>query len=123
MSASERAGRHFRGKPRPGRRLDVAFRVGDGDPVAAHTRNVGIGGAFVVTDSSPPVGTAIILSIALPGGAPPIEVKAEVRWHAQGAGEDRGMGLKFYGLEVDELLQLDEYFASLTGTEGPDPAE
>ena len=113
---------HFRGKPRPGRRVEVEYRVGDGTPIKAYTRNIGVGGAFIVTDTPLPTGTTMILSLHVPHSVTPLEVKAEVRWNAR-AGEPSGpgMGVKFYGLEVDELLRLNEYFASLTGSEEPAP--
>lgn len=120
MSSTDKRERrnHFRGKPRPGRRVEVEYRVGDGSPTKAHTRNIGVGGAFIVTDSPLPPGTTLILSLHVPHTPQALEVKAEVRWNARsGEPSGPGMGVKFYGLEVDELLRLNEYFASLTGTE------
>lgn len=117
MSASRERRNHFRGKPRPGRRVDVEFRVGAGAPVKAHTMNIGVGGAFVVTPAPPTPGTVVALTLIVPGagGAPaPIDVNAEVRWTSSDP-EATGMGVKFQGLEVEQLLQLNEYFASLTG--------
>ena len=39
-----------------------------------------------------------------------------MRWVSPGRDEQpAGMGVKFQQLEVEELLQLNEYFASLTG--------
>src|SRR5262245_59137306 len=125
MPASDKRERrgHFRGKPRPGRRVEVDYRVGDGAMRRAYTRNIGIRGAFVVTPSPPPVGTPVQLRLLLTGptGSPaPIEVRAEVRWTSATA-DLVGMGLKFHALEVEELLALNEYFASLAGTEaGPE---
>jgi uncharacterized protein (TIGR02266 family) len=112
-SAEKRERRsHFRGKPRPGRRVEVSFTAGDGTQVSAFTRNIGVGGAFVVTDSPARPGTPLTLAIHVPTATEPIEVRGEVRW----AGDDpAGMGVKFNGLGVEELLQLNEYFASLTG--------
>jgi hypothetical protein len=110
---------HYRGKPRPGRRVEVSFTVvGDGSPPGevqhAFTRNIGVGGAFVVTDTPARPGASLSLSIHVPTAATPIEVEGEVRW----AGVNPpGMGVKFGGLGVEELLQLNEYFASLTGRE------
>ena len=120
MSSTDKRERrnHFRGKPRPGRRVEVEDRVADGSPTKAHTRNIGVGGAFIVTDTPLPPGTTLILSLHVPHTPQVLEVKAEVRWNARtGEPSGPGMGVKFYGLEVDELLRLNEYFASLTGTE------
>ena len=47
-SAEKRERRsHFRGKPRPVRRVEVSFTAGDGTRHTAFTRNIGVGGAFV----------------------------------------------------------------------------
>lgn len=111
---------HFRGKPRPGRRVDVQFRVGDEAPISAFTRNIGVGGAFIVTPSPADPGTVVAISVHVPNQPQPLEVKAEVRWTARpGRDELTGMGVKFHPLDVEKLLQLSEYFASLAGHEDP----
>ncbi|MFH0903511.1 MAG: PilZ domain-containing protein [Pseudomonadota bacterium] len=118
MSKCERRGqrRHFRGKPRPGRRVEVSYRVGVQPPVKAYTRNIGIGGAFIVTPTPPPPGTTLVLSLGVATSPQPIEVKGEVRWQTVSEQPSQcGMGVKFYGLEVEQLVKLSEYFASLTG--------
>lgn len=109
---------HYRGKPRPGRRVEVSFTiVGDDATPETHkafTRNIGVGGAFVVTDTPARPGASLNLSIHVPTAPTPIEVEGEVRW---AGANPPGMGVKFGGLGVEELLQLNEYFASLTGRE------
>jgi uncharacterized protein (TIGR02266 family) len=124
MASSEKRERrsHFRGKPRPGRRVEVSYQVaGQSAETArtAHTRNIGVGGAFIVTATPEASGAMLRLALRVPTSRDPIEVKAEVRWNTpgDGTGEPPGMGVKFLGLEVDELLLLNEYFASLTGKE------
>jgi uncharacterized protein (TIGR02266 family) len=103
---------HYRGKPRPGRRVEVDFTAAGGELQHAYTRNIGVGGAFVVTETPPRPGTALTMALHVPTATDPIEVAGEVRW----AGADPpGMGVKFGDLGVEELLQLNEYFASLTG--------
>src|SRR5256885_310296 len=51
-SKRERRG-HFRGKPRPGRRVEVRYRVTErgetGEELRAFTKNIGVGGAFILT--------------------------------------------------------------------------
>lgn len=111
---------HFRGKARPGRRVELTFhRHGDDDPqpVRAFTRNVGVGGAFIVTDAPEPVGTLLEIAIRVPTSDQQIQVAAEVRWESKASSDETGMGVKFHDLDVDQLLQLSEYFASLTGSE------
>jgi Tfp pilus assembly protein PilZ len=118
MSESDKRERrtHFRGKARPGRRVELAYRAtgdDDSEPVRAFTRNIGVGGAFVVTDQPAPVGAKLHIMIDVPTSEQTIQVSAEVRWSSA----DSGMGVKFHDLDVDQLLQLSEYFASLTGSE------
>ncbi len=121
MTDSEKKERrtHFRGKARPGRRVELEYRLADGPvdkPLRAFTRNIGVGGAFIVTDDPFEVGTSLTVIIQVPTSDMTIEVAAEVRWKATST-EEVGMGIKFQHLDVEQLLQLSEYFASLTGTE------
>ena len=113
---------HFRGKPRPGRRVEVRYQVLDdtGEPsqeLSAHTRNIGVGGAFIVTEDPAPPGAVLHLTIRIPTSGKQIRARGEVRWIADGDLDAvHGMGVKFYGLDVNELLELNEYFISLTQT-------
>ncbi len=117
MAASDRERRtHFRGKPRPGRKVDVEYVIDGGAPARAYTRNIGVGGAFIVTKEPHAPGTLMAVTLLVPGGPGKISVRAEVRW-AVPEGDPPGMGVKFLALEVDELLELNEYFASLTGAD------
>ena len=115
---------HFRGKARPGCRVDVTYRpAGDDVPMtSAVTRNLGIGGAFIVTDRPEPVGTELIIHIVIPCDSPSepevVAVKGEVRWTSESdSDEGVGMGVVFLDVPVDGVLKLSEYFASLTGSE------
>ena len=123
MADSKRERRdHFRGKARPGRRVGVRYRTLDhgqlSDEQRAVTKNIGVGGAFVLTPDPAPPGSTLLLSVEVPAGARPIEVRADVRWIVDGQHDepvaDHGMGVRFQALEVDQLLALNEYFASLT---------
>ena len=118
MSQAENRERrnHFRGKPRPGRRVDVEYVLAGGKPLKAFTRDVGVGGAYIVTTDPAAPGTPLQVTLLVPGGDGRVSVRAEVRWAAP-AGDPPGMGVKFLALEVDELLQLNEYFSSLTGAD------
>ncbi len=113
---------HFRGKPRPGRRVEVTYRVVDdageeSEPHRAFTRNIGVGGAFIVTEDPPAAGSRLLLSIHVPTSDKRIELRGEVRWIADGELDAvHGMGVKFHGLDVPQLLELNEYFTSLTST-------
>ena len=71
-----------------------------------------------LTTTPEKTGTALTLSLSVPSLPQTLTVKAEVRWTTPGDAYDPpGMGVKFFGLEVEELLALNDYFASLTGRE------
>jgi uncharacterized protein (TIGR02266 family) len=113
--------RHYRGKPRPGRRVEVRYRVVDaheeGPEQHAFTRNIGIGGAFIVTADPAPSGSKLRVQVGVPPSGRTVTVKAEVRWIADGDDDpEHGMGVKFSGLAVEDVVALNEYFASLTET-------
>ncbi len=135
-SKRERRG-HFRGKARPGRRVEVRYRILDGGQLGeeqrAFTKNIGVGGAFIMTAHPPPPGTALQIALSVPAASRPLEVRGDVRWviAARGADEaedsddgddEPGMGVKFAGLDVDQLMALNEYFGSLTSTMDHDEA-
>jgi uncharacterized protein (TIGR02266 family) len=129
-SKRERRG-HFRGKARPGRRVEVRYRILEGgqlgDEQRAFTKNIGVGGAFIMTPHPPPPGTALQIALTVPAAQRALEVRGDVRWVVAGSDEDdgddeRGMGVKFAGLDVDQLMALNEYFGSLTSTMDHDEA-
>jgi uncharacterized protein (TIGR02266 family) len=112
---------HFRGKPRPGRRVEVSYTGEDGALLRAHTRNIGVGGAFVVTARPVKPGSALTLAVHIPTATDPLTVTGEVRWtvppREDVPGQEAGMGIRFQPLDVEALLALNEYFATLTGKE------
>ena len=104
--------RHFRGKARPGRVLPVRFRAAAHTAwLDAETRNVGVGGAFIVTKLTQPIGSSLTIELKLPNNDQVFVLSSVVRW---AAGD--GMGVQFVGVDVDVLLELNDYFATLTGT-------
>lgn len=112
--------RHFRGKPRAGRRVDLRYRRVDAEPdtmVVAVTRNIGVGGAYILTDEPHKVGARLHVELTVPTSDVPIVVRAEVRWIAEAADDNdtAGMGVRFVDVDVDAVLKLSEFFASLTG--------
>jgi uncharacterized protein (TIGR02266 family) len=114
--------RHFRGKPRPGRRLPVGWSLA-GTWTSSETRNIGVGGAFITTTTPVAVGHRIIIELQIPTCDRPLEVHAMVRWTgAERPGGDVGMGVQFVDVDIDILLELNDYFASLTGIEIGTPA-
>ncbi len=89
------------------------------DAIEAHTHDIGVGGAYIATDRPAAVGSRLDLEIEVPGPASPIALAAEVRWVANAdrliAGREPGMGVKFAALDVEALLSLSDFFASLAG--------
>lgn len=101
---------HFRGRARPGRVLPLRFRAPHHIAwVSAQTGNVGVGGAFIVSPLVQPVGCALTLELTLPTTEQVFVLAAVVRWSTVG-----GMGVQFVGVDVDVLLELNDYFSSLT---------
>lgn len=85
----------------------------------AYTNDVGVGGAYIATERPAAVGSRLAVEIEVPGPGGPITLDAEVRWVANAdrllAGREPGMGVKFSALDVDALLALSDFFASLSG--------
>ena len=102
---------YFRGKARPGRVLPVRYKTTLHPRwITAETRNIGVGGAFVACADVQPVGTAMTIELALPTSEQVFTLPAIVRWSR----EQEGMGIQFVGVDVDVLLELNDYFSSLT---------
>ena len=76
----------------------------------AETRNVGVGGAFIATEDVPPVGSQLAIELGLPTSDRMFNLPAVVRWIGSG-----GMGVQFVNVDVDILLELNDYFSTLTG--------
>ena len=116
---------HFRGKARAGRRVELTYaplgddKVSHGDAQSGVTTNIGVGGAFILSGQPLRVGTRLHVQLKVPTSEIPISVDAEVRWIVTRLEDEHGagMGVKFSGLDVEALLRLSEYFASLTGAE------
>ena len=106
---------HFRGKARPGRALPLRFRAPPQTAwVEAQSRNIGVGGAFIVTPLVQPIGAALVIELTLPTTEQTFLLPAVVRWSTVS-----GMGVQFVGVDVDVLLELNDYFSSLTSAPGP----
>lgn len=110
--ASHERRAHFRGRARPGRQLPVRLRRGDGAWHDATTRDVGVGGAFVVTPLPLAIGDELTIALHLPTTPRVFELAAVVRWVDARAGG--GVGVQFGAVDVDVLLELNELFGALT---------
>jgi len=103
---------HFRSKVRPGRVLAVRFRAAAHTGwVAARTRDIGTGGAFITSQNVQPIGSPLTVEVTLPTTDQTLTLPAVVRWAA--AGPDGGMGVQFVDVDVDVLLELNDYFSTL----------
>ena len=103
----------FRGKARPGRVLPIRFKTTLHPAwIAAETRNIGVGGAYIATPEVQEVGTALTVELTLPTSDRVFTLPSIVRW-ASGA-DPAGMGIQFVGVDVDILLELNDYFSTLT---------
>ncbi len=104
---------HFRSKGRPGRVMAVRFRVPPHTAwVPAETRDIGVGGAFIISQLLQPIGGALTIELALPNTDQVFVLPAIVRWAS--SGPNGGMGVQFVGVDVDVLLELNDYFSSVT---------
>jgi hypothetical protein len=115
MDGSQRHERrqYFRGKSRPGRVLAVRFRTTLHPTwITAETRNIGVGGAYVATAEIQDVGTPLTVELTLPTTDRVFLLPAIVRWSSSAA--PAGMGIQFVGVDVDILLELNDYFSTLT---------
>jgi hypothetical protein len=101
--------KYFRGKSRPGRILPVRFRVGANDWISAETKNIGVGGAFIATTQVQASSQTLTIELRLPTTDQIFVLPAVVRWSAPD-----GMGVQFVGVDVDVLLELNDFFSSLT---------
>ena len=114
-------GRHYRNKARWGRKVEVRFTVVDGvqshEPVKAHTGNISVGGAFIVTPDPLPRGTSLRVSLTMPHDKSQLDIDSEVRWLADSDDEPEiGMGVRFLNLSPEQAQLLNAWFASLTAT-------
>jgi len=92
-----------RRQPRKEVRIPVAFQLGDGRRIEAVSRDMSIGGMFVVTDTPAPFASTVPMELMIPGAKQPIQVKATVRWT-----EREGMGVQFGLMGVRDTHAMTE---------------
>ena len=91
--------------------MAVRYRAGAASAwIVAETRDIGVGGAFIVTRAQPSIGTTLTIELTLPTSDQRFTLPAVVRWCRPG--DDGGMGVQFVGVDVDVLLELNDYFAT-----------
>ena len=123
---------HFRGRSRPGRRVDLQYQRADRGltkagiaRATAVTADIGVGGAFLLTKHPEDVGTTLTISLQVPNHRHDLVLEAEVRWaseetstYNESVTRKAGMGIKFAPLSVDALLILQQYFSTLNEESG-----
>ena len=77
--------------------------------VPAAARDISVGGAFITTPTAEPVDTEIELELTLPTSDQVFTLSAVVRWTSPD-----GMGVEFAAEPIHVLLELNDYFATLT---------
>ncbi len=82
--------------------MRVDLKTGD-QSYAGTSKNVGVGGLFVVTDRQLRVGDHVTAELALPGHVLPMAVGAEVRWVEHRAAEGQSVRVWGFGSCVPPL--------------------
>lgn len=77
--------------------------------ITAGARDIGAGGTFITTETPEPIESEIVLELVLPTSDQVFTLAAVVRWTSPD-----GMGVQFVGEPAGVLLELTDYFATLT---------
>ena len=100
---------HRRADRRYDRRIDIEV-TGDGTAINSYTRNVSLGGVYVIAQRTLPFGCKVKLRFKVTTQAEPIEVEGEVRWVEAEDGDTHGMGIQFGGLRARDVWALNKFF-------------
>ena len=89
---------HFRRiDPRYERQLEVEVMY-EGKKQTSQTRNISLGGLYLDSLTSLPIGTTVQLRFTLPTQPEPVEVAGDVRWVVKkGTSDASGIGIRFQG--------------------------
>jgi uncharacterized protein (TIGR02266 family) len=108
---------HFRGSSRPQAAVEVRIHrlwATSPEPLPAYTRDIGIGGAFVVTDECLERGERVRLVLAAPTAWQPLAIEAEVAWWREGGDQGpAGVGMRFVAPDDDQAVALRDLVAAL----------
>ncbi|HWV38027.1 MAG TPA: TIGR02266 family protein [Vulgatibacter sp.] len=104
--------REIRNEPRVPARLEVAFSTGS-EVGRAWTQDISRGGVFVATENPPALGTAVELTLALPGGDA-VKLPAEVvrligPEESAAKGFQQGCGLTFHDVSPEVRRRLEAF--------------
>ena len=102
---------HFRRiDPRYERQMEIEVTV-EGTRQTSQTKNISLGGLYLESPTSLPIGTTVQLRFQLPTQPEPVEVAGDVRWVVKkGPGDQSGIGIRFQGLRARDVWALHRYF-------------
>ena len=86
------------------RHLKVAV-VHDGGRIECVTRNISLGGMYLVTEESLPYGTTVKLEVFLPALKEQASLEGTVRWV-----KDDGIGVQYGSLRAREVWAFNQLF-------------
>ena len=101
---------HRRADRRYDRRIDIEVIADGAAGFTTYTRNVSLGGMYVISDRALPFGTKVKLRFTVPTQAEIIEVEGEVRWVEAEDGDTHGMGIQFGGLRARDVWAMNKFF-------------
>jgi uncharacterized protein (TIGR02266 family) len=81
--------------------LVVVIQTEDNAPLRGLSRDIGIGGMFIRTETPIAYGSSVVLKITLPTRASPLELTGVVRWMS-----DDGMGIQFDSMGALETYEI-----------------
>lgn len=95
--------------PRQVRRIPIRYTVmGNGTTAESTTRDVSLGGLFVLAQAPPPIGTKLSMWFLMPTLRDPVEATGVVRWSEVNV----GFGVQFDGLRAREVYALNKWLAT-----------
>ena len=100
---------HRRADRRYDRRIEIEVTA-NGVAFATHTRNLSLGGMYIIADRALPFGTKVKLRFTVPTQTEVIEVEGEIRWVESEDGDTHGMGVQFGGLRARDVWALNKFF-------------
>ena len=108
---------HFRSSPRPQIACQVVLHRADpaaGGPIVSYTRDLSVGGLFVVTEERLEKDERFTVVMSTPSTWEPLTLEAVVCWNRPAAGDaPAGVGLQFVDLTQAQHVALTEFVASL----------
>jgi hypothetical protein len=105
--APEAALQDKRSHPRAPLNVDVTCELAGGSTIAAHAKDISIGGVFIESDAKVTFGTQVSIVVRLPNNKVDLRLPGVVRWLKPG-----GFGVQFGLLGARETHAISELFKS-----------